>query len=77
MTRRVATIVTCAVFVLAGCAKVGTLDRPAPLFGERAKAKYRAEKAAETAAKAPKQDNGPPEPLPDAPPPATPPSPPQ
>ena len=50
---------------LAGCAKVGTLDQPAPLFGEKAKAKYQAEKAAEAAAKTANTDNGEPEPLPD------------
>ena len=77
MTRRVATIVTCAVFVLAGCAKVGTLDRPAPLFGDKAKAHYRAQKAAEAAAKATKPDNGQPEPLPPTPPIAPPPASPQ
>ncbi|MGH7025018.1 MAG: hypothetical protein ACREEB_15710 [Caulobacteraceae bacterium] len=57
-------IVFIAILALAGCAKVGTLDRPAPLFGERAKANYRAEKAREAAAKAEKPDNGQPEPLP-------------
>ncbi|HEY1562479.1 MAG TPA: hypothetical protein VGF71_16545 [Caulobacteraceae bacterium] len=54
-----------AALALAGCAKVGTLDQPAPLFGEKAKAKYRAEKAAEAAAKTAKTDEGGPEPLPD------------
>ncbi|HWD67098.1 MAG TPA: hypothetical protein VG227_03970 [Caulobacteraceae bacterium] len=54
-----------AALALAGCAKVGTLDRPAPLFGEKAKAKYRAEKAAAAAAKTAKTDEGEPEPLPD------------
>ncbi|HXU98891.1 MAG TPA: hypothetical protein VG166_00150 [Caulobacteraceae bacterium] len=55
-----------AAVVLAGCAKVGTLDRPAPLFGERAKAQYRAEKAAEAAAKV-KPADATPEPLPPIP----------
>jgi uncharacterized protein YceK len=55
---RLALIAACAL-ALSGCAKVGTLDRPAPLFGEKAKAKYRAEKAAEAAAKAKPEDTGP------------------
>ena len=54
-----------AVLAVGGCAKVGTLDRPAPWFGERAKAKYRAEKAAEAAAKTEKPEPQEPEPLPD------------
>lgn len=45
--------------MLAGCAKVGTLDRPAPLFGEKAKAHYRAEQAAAAAAKAKTSDEQP------------------
>ena len=62
MTRRTIGLALAAL-VLAGCAKVGTLDRPAPLFGERAKAEYRAQKAAAEAAKAKKTDTEP-EPLP-------------
>jgi uncharacterized protein YceK len=55
---RTALLLLCAASVaLAGCAKVGTLDRPAPLFGEKAKAKYRADQA--TAAKAAPADNQP------------------
>jgi hypothetical protein len=54
-----------AALALAGCAKVGTLDRPAPLIGEKAKAKYKAEKAVEAANKTAKSDNGEPEALPD------------
>jgi hypothetical protein len=56
----------------AGCAKVGTLDRPAPIFGEKAKAEYRAKKQAEAAAKSTKPSNEPeplPQPLPAEPPP--------
>jgi hypothetical protein len=56
-----------AALVLAGCAKVGTLDRPAPLFGEKAKAEYRAQKAAAAAAKANKKTDTEPEPLPPLP----------
>jgi hypothetical protein len=60
---RTAIILFGALFLF-GCAKVGTLDQPAPLFGEKAKEHYRAEKAAEAAAKAKKDDDGAPEPLP-------------
>jgi hypothetical protein len=70
MTRIAAIVVILA--LVAGCAKVGTLDRPAPLFGEKAKAEYRAKKQAEAAAKATKPSNEPeplPEPLPAEPPP--------
>ena len=49
--------------LVAGCAKVGTLDRPAPLFGQKARAEYRAKKDAEAAAKTTKPSNEP-EPLP-------------
>jgi len=56
-----------AAFALDACAKVGTLDRPAPLFGEKAKEHYRAEKAAEAAAKTSKPDEKTPEPLPPTP----------
>ena len=66
-----------AALVLAGCAKVGTLDRPAPLFGEKAKAEYRAQKAADAAAKASKKSDTEPEPLPGEAPAEPPPSPPQ
>ena len=62
---RTAVILACAAaLVLGGCAKVGTLDRPAPLFGEKAKEHYRAEQAAAAAAKATRDDDGSPEPLP-------------
>jgi hypothetical protein len=77
MTRRIRTLFACAALALAGCAKVGTLDRPAPLFGEKAKAHYRDQKAAEAAAKTQKPDNGQPEALPPTPPVAPPPTPPQ
>jgi hypothetical protein len=61
MTIRIAALI--GVLALAGCAKVGTLDRPAPLWGEKAKAQYHAQKAAADAAKA-KKDSDEPEPLP-------------
>ena len=54
------------------CAKVGTLDQPAPLFGARAKADYQAQKAAAAAA-ARKQPDTTPEPLPPIPDTSTPP----
>ena len=47
---------------LSACGKVGTLDKPAPLYGEKAKAQYQADKAAAAAAKAQK-DDGPPDPI--------------
>jgi hypothetical protein len=66
MIRTVLRLACAATLALAGCAKVGTLDRPAPLFGEKAKAQYRAEKAAAAAAKA-KPAQSEPEALPPAP----------
>jgi hypothetical protein len=39
-------------FALAACGKVGALDQPAPLYGEKAKAQYEAKKEAQAAAKA-------------------------
>ncbi|HEY2178439.1 MAG TPA: hypothetical protein VGH15_07645 [Caulobacteraceae bacterium] len=59
-------VMLASLVILAGCAKVGTLDRPAPLFGEKAKAQYRAQKAAEAAAKTKPADTTP-EPLPPTP----------
>ena len=37
---------------LSGCGKTGLLEQPAPLFGEKAKAQYAAQKKAEADAKA-------------------------
>jgi hypothetical protein len=54
---------------LAACGKEGSLDRPAPLFGAKAKAEYKAEQDRE-AAEARKQargDNSVPNPAPAAP----------
>ncbi|HEV2362878.1 MAG TPA: hypothetical protein VGS12_01635 [Caulobacteraceae bacterium] len=56
--------------MLAACAKVGTLERPAPLVGARAKQQYQAEKAAAARAAARNPDTQP-EPLPDPNDPAT------
>ena len=56
-----------AALALAACGRVGPLDQPAPLYGAKAKADYRAKKAAEAAAKSEK-DQDKPEPLaPDTP----------
>ena len=52
-------VVAVILALVAGCAKVGTLDQPAPLFGQKAKAEYRAKKEAEAAAKAAKPSNEP------------------
>ncbi len=43
---------------LSACGKVGTLEQPAPLYGEKAKAHYQARKAAAAAAAAAKKDDG-------------------
>jgi hypothetical protein len=40
--------------VLTGCGKLGPLDQPAPLFGDKLKADYQAKRNAEAAAKAAK-----------------------
>ncbi|MFI4973451.1 MAG: hypothetical protein ACHP84_02805 [Caulobacterales bacterium] len=42
-------LVACA--ALSGCGKEGELDRPAPLWGEKAKAEYQAEQARKAAAR--------------------------
>jgi uncharacterized protein YceK len=64
MSVRLAPLSLIAAVALAGCGKVGTLDRPAPLVGEKAKAQYQADKAAAAAAAKAKEDQGQPEPLP-------------
>jgi predicted small lipoprotein YifL len=43
--------VALAALAVAGCGKRGTLERPPPMWGEKAKAEYAAEKAAEAEAK--------------------------
>ena len=45
-----------AALALAGCGKTGQLERPAPLFGEKAKADYKAEKVKEAADRAARAD---------------------
>jgi len=54
MTRTAILAAGAAAFALsvAGCGKVGTLDRPAPMWGEEAKAKYAAQQKAAAEAKA-------------------------
>ncbi|HEY5072024.1 MAG TPA: hypothetical protein VII63_08335 [Caulobacteraceae bacterium] len=46
------------------CAKVGVLERPAPLFGANAKAQYQAQQRAAAAAAAKKRERGEAEALP-------------
>ncbi len=61
------TLILACALAMAGCAKVGTLDRPGPLYGAQAKAKWRAQQkaAAEAAAASkPQKDEDEPEPLP-------------
>jgi predicted small lipoprotein YifL len=41
---------------VAACGKRGTLERPPPMWGDKAKAEYQAEKAAEAKAKKDKQE---------------------
>ncbi len=54
--------------LLAACGRVGPLDQPAPLYGAKAKADYRAKKAKEAAAAKASKDRGEDEPLaPDTP----------
>lgn len=69
MTRAAWPLTAAAILLMLGaCGRVGTLDQPAPLYGAKAKAEYRARKAAEAAAAKASQDDGKPEPLaPDTP----------
>ena len=58
MTRTSALLfIAASALVLTACGKIGTLEQPAPLYGEKAKADYRARKAAETAAAQTKKDD--------------------
>jgi hypothetical protein len=58
----------CGLLALCACGRVGALDQPAPLYGEKAKAAYEARKAADAAAAKASKDDGEPEPLaPDTP----------
>ena len=66
MTRTSALLIIAAsALALTACGKVGALDQPAPLYGEKAKADYRARKAAEAAAAQSKRDDSQIETLPD------------
>lgn len=64
MIRTPLAILALGALALGACGKVGSLDQPAPLFGEKAKARYEAQKAADAAAKAHKNDKGEPQALP-------------
>ena len=58
MTRASALLIIAAsALALTACGKVGSLDQPAPLYGERAKADYQARKAAEAAKVQDKKDD--------------------
>ena len=73
VTLRSAVICGAAVLMLAACGRVGPLDQPAPLYGEKAKADYQARKKAAAAAAKASRDEDQPEPLaPDTPGPDTP-----
>jgi hypothetical protein len=66
MSRMPLLLAGAAALALAGCGKVGTLERPAPMWGAEAKAKWEAEQKAAAEAKA-RADHPPqtgPEPLP-------------
>jgi predicted small lipoprotein YifL len=52
-----------AALALGACGRVGPLDQPAPLYGEKAKADYQARKKAEAAAAKASKDQDEPEPL--------------
>ena len=58
MTRTPLILSCLAALALTACGKVGPLDQPAPLYGQKAKARYEAQKraAAEAKAKADKDD---------------------
>lgn len=56
MTRSTLVFLLAAGFALAACGKVGALEQPAPLYGEKAKADYQAKKAAAEAKKQAKRD---------------------
>ena len=49
--RLLACVVLVGALALGACGKEGQLDRPAPLFGAKAKAEYRAQQAREAAAR--------------------------
>lgn len=57
MTRALVLFAVAASLTLGACGKVGSLDQPAPLFGEKAKAQYQARKAAAAAAAQSRKDD--------------------
>jgi hypothetical protein len=46
MIRPALFLFVCGALALGACAKVGSLEQPAPLYGDQAKARYEAQKAA-------------------------------
>jgi hypothetical protein len=46
MTKAILPLLLAAAALLAGCGKVGHLDQPAPMWGEKAKADFKARTAA-------------------------------
>lgn len=65
MTRHATLLLSvAALLALTACGRVGALDQPAPLYGEKAKADYQARKAAAAAAAKAAKDEGQPAPLP-------------
>ncbi|HEY5107662.1 MAG TPA: hypothetical protein VII73_12970 [Caulobacteraceae bacterium] len=66
MTRSTWLLIGAAALALGACGKVGALDRPAPLYGEKAKAQYQAEQAERIAKARADRRDGEPEALPPA-----------
>lgn len=64
MIRPALVLVALLALCLPACAKVGTLEQPAPLFGAKAKADYEAKKAAAAAEREKNKEAGDPEALP-------------
>jgi len=56
MTRVLLIVAGVAALGLVGCGKVGTLDQPAPLYGDKAKADYQARRSAADQAAQDKKD---------------------
>ena len=68
MTRPSLLVCAAAALALGACGRVGPLDQPAPLYGAKAKADYKAKKAEAAAAAKASRDEDQPEPLaPDTP----------
>ncbi|MBV8593366.1 MAG: hypothetical protein JOZ27_03580 [Caulobacteraceae bacterium] len=58
MTRNPTLFALAVVLGLSACGKVGALEQPAPLYGDKAKADYQAAKAAKAAADQARKDDG-------------------